>query len=45
MAKIARFVFNHFGVNCYVVWDESGEALIVDPGCVNEKENSSRVKD
>lgn len=40
MAKIARFVFNHFGVNCYVVWDESGEALIVDPGCVNEKEQA-----
>jgi glyoxylase-like metal-dependent hydrolase (beta-lactamase superfamily II) len=39
MAKIARFVFNHFGVNCYVLWDEkSGEALIVDPGCVNEAE-------
>lgn len=39
MTKVARFVFNHFGVNCYLVWDEnSGEALIVDPGCVNEAE-------
>lgn len=39
MTKIARFVFNHFGVNSYVVWDEqSCEALIVDPGCVNEAE-------
>lgn len=39
MTKIARFVFNHFGVNSYLLWDEkSGEALIVDPGCVNEGE-------
>lgn len=39
MTKIARFVFNHFGVNSYLLWDEaSSEALIVDPGCVNEAE-------
>lgn len=44
MAKIARFSFNHFGVNCYVVWDESGEALIVDPGCVNEAERARLVE-
>lgn len=38
MAKIARFTFNHFGTNCYILWDESGEALIVDPCATSEQE-------
>jgi len=30
---IKQFTFNHFGVNCYVVYDaEGGECAIVDPG-------------
>lgn len=30
---IKQFTFNHFGVNCYVVYDEgSTECAIVDPG-------------
>ncbi len=30
---IKQFTFNHFGVNCYVVYDEqSAECAIVDPG-------------
>ena len=30
---VKRFTFNHFGVNCYVVYDgEDGECAIVDPG-------------
>lgn len=40
MVKIARFTFNHFGVNSYILWDEGGEALIIDPGCVNQTEQS-----
>lgn len=38
MTKIARFTFNHFGTNCYIVWDEGGEALIVDPSCTSDAE-------
>lgn len=30
--KIATFTFNPFGENTYVVYDGTGEALIVDPG-------------
>lgn len=30
---IKQFTFNHFGVNCFVVYDEqSSECVIVDPG-------------
>lgn len=43
MAKIARFTFNHYGVNSYILWDESGEALIIDPGCVTQAERDVLV--
>lgn len=31
MAKLARFTFNHFGTNCYILSDQEGKALVVDP--------------
>lgn len=31
--KIKRFEFNMFPVNCYVLWDETQEAVIIDAGC------------
>ncbi len=36
--KIKRFEFNAFSENCYVVWDETGDAVIIDPGCYYEEE-------
>lgn len=31
--KVKQFVFNHFQVNCYLLWDEdTKECTIVDPG-------------
>ena len=36
--KIKRFEFNMFPVNTYVVWDETGEAAIIDPGCYYQEE-------
>lgn len=39
--KVSRFTFNMFGVNTYILWDDiSREALIVDPGMINEKEQN-----
>lgn len=40
MIKIKSFYFNDFRECCTVVGDESGECVVVDPGCgtVNEKE-------
>ena len=37
--KVSRFTFNMFGVNTYILWDDiSKEAVIVDPGMINENE-------
>jgi hydroxyacylglutathione hydrolase len=37
MINIKNFVFNELGVNCYVLYEDKGESVIVDPGCSNEK--------
>ena len=36
--KIKRFEFNMFPVNCYVLWDETKEAAIIDAGCYYREE-------
>jgi len=36
--KVQRFVFNPFQENTYVVYDETKEALIIDPGCSDREE-------
>ncbi len=41
MLKIKRFEFNMFPVNCYVLWDETKEAVIIDPGILSEKEEQT----
>jgi len=33
MAAIAGFTFNPFQENTYVVYDDSGECVVIDPGC------------
>ncbi|MDE6323233.1 MAG: MBL fold metallo-hydrolase [Paramuribaculum sp.] len=39
--KIQRFVYNMFGVNTYVIWDEpTGETAIIDPGMISAHDNS-----
>jgi len=38
MIKIKRFVFNFFQVNTFVLYDESNECIIIDPGCIDPKE-------
>lgn len=39
--KIKRFEFNMFPVNCYVLSDETKEAVIIDPGCFYEEEKQA----
>ena len=39
--EIAIFVFNAFAENTFVLYDNSGECIIVDPGCNNEKEEQT----
>lgn len=36
---IKQFVFNAFSENSYIVYDESKECIIVDPGCYEKDEN------
>ncbi|MEX2589716.1 MAG: MBL fold metallo-hydrolase, partial [Chitinophagales bacterium] len=40
MSKIAKFTFNPFQENTYVLYDESRECIIIDPGCSNSGENA-----
>lgn len=39
--KIKKFEFNMFPVNCYVLWDETDEAVIIDCGCFYEEERQA----
>ena len=36
--KVKRFVFNPFQENTYVLYDESKECVIIDPGCYEKAE-------
>lgn len=36
--KIKKFEFNMFPVNCYVLSDDSGEAVVIDAGCFYPEE-------
>ena len=39
MLKVKQFVFNPFGENTYIIWDEaSRDAMVIDPGMGNSKE-------
>ena len=48
MITIKTFVFNPFQENTYLLYDESGEAVIIDPGCYAQSEEeqlSTFIKD
>ncbi len=38
MLRIQVFVFNPFQENTYVLWDDTNECIIVDPGCFDPQE-------
>ena len=35
---------NMFPVNCYVLWDDTKEAVVIDPGCFYEEEKQALKK-
>lgn len=41
--KIKVFYFNAIRECCYVLWDDGGECVIIDPGCYGENEFSRLV--
>jgi glyoxylase-like metal-dependent hydrolase (beta-lactamase superfamily II) len=38
MVNIRKFSFNPFQVNTFILWDETGECVIIDAGCSDESE-------
>ena len=44
MAQVVQLTFNPFQENTYIVYDETGECVIFDPGCfeVHEKQELAR---
>jgi glyoxylase-like metal-dependent hydrolase (beta-lactamase superfamily II) len=38
MIKIEKLTFNPFQENTYLVWDDTLEAVVIDPGCSNAEE-------
>ncbi|MEL7222136.1 MAG: MBL fold metallo-hydrolase [Bacteroidota bacterium] len=44
MAQVAQMTFNPFQENTYLVYDETGECLIFDPGNSNEQEHAELKK-
>lgn len=44
MLQIKKFTFNPFMENTYVVFDETNECIIIDPGCI-EKEEENELTD
>lgn len=36
--KIKQFTFNPFQENSYILWDETRECIIIDPGCYEDSE-------
>ena len=43
MLSIQTFTFNPFSENTYVVFDETKEAVIIDPGCYSREEQKELV--
>jgi glyoxylase-like metal-dependent hydrolase (beta-lactamase superfamily II) len=41
MIHIKKFIFNPFQVNTYVLYDETGEAVIIDAACSNSNEEKA----
>lgn len=42
--RIKKFEFNMFPVNCYVLSDETKEAVVIDAGCFYEEEKQALKK-
>jgi glyoxylase-like metal-dependent hydrolase (beta-lactamase superfamily II) len=40
MMEIKRFTFNPVSVNAYLLWDETKEAVLIDPACFYKEEEA-----
>jgi len=44
MLQVKKFVFNPFMENTFVVFDETNECIIIDPGCFEKEEENQLVE-
>ncbi len=44
MIQIQTFTFNPFEENTYLVYDDSGEGVVIDPGCYEKSEKDALVQ-
>ena len=44
MIQIQSFIFNGFQENTYLLFDETKECIIIDPGCYDEQEQKTLEK-
>ena len=44
MLQIEKFEFNPFQENTYILYDETGECIIIDPGCADKSEENTLVE-
>jgi glyoxylase-like metal-dependent hydrolase (beta-lactamase superfamily II) len=44
MIQIEKFIFNPFSENTYLLFDETGECIIIDPGCYERFEENILVE-
>lgn len=44
MISVKTFVFNQFAENTYILYDDSGECAIIDPGCYGSEEEKELVE-
>lgn len=44
MANVAKLTFNDFQENTFIVYDETGECVIFDPGCFRKYEEEELVQ-
>lgn len=45
MLNIRNFCVNAFQENTLLLWDETGEGVVVDPGCVEEEEREGLLRE
>jgi hydroxyacylglutathione hydrolase len=43
MVSIEKFIFNPFSENTYLLFDEAGKCIIIDPGCFDKQEENLLV--
>ncbi len=44
MVNIKSFCFNPFSENCFLVWNENGDGVFIDPGCYSTMEVDAAVE-